>query len=214
MSCSLIIIAIVIGIFVIQFIILFNLINRITEKLKVTLNGDIALLRNQLSNLKNILDNDILELKKEKKQLFRETNYQFNQELKNEYKKDKKKKVKGKQYSADKPKEFLGNIEKVKPLNINYVYLGVSDGQLIESNFLSSYYRAWEYEGKTYYEFYCDESKMAKSINNRSVLIDPFCIKDESSIETAKAKRVETTVPGIIDISKKTILKQTIIKYI
>lgn len=97
--------------------------------------------------------------------------------------------------------------------NKSYIYLNVSDGKLVPSNKQTSYYRVWRENGNLLYEFYCDESKMKKAINNRSVLIDPFCMKEKNSVEADLAKQIISNKPGKLD-ENFTVLDPTIIKFI
>lgn len=114
---------------------------------------------------------------------------------------------------VDKPQK-----EKIKednpPKDVVYTFLKISDGQLVEA--LPSqipYYRKWEFQGKIYYEFFCDSTKMAKAINNRSVLVEPFCDKDSSSLPYDSASAIKTLVFGELD-SSNIIKTKTKIKYI
>ncbi len=103
-------------------------------------------------------------------------------------------------------------INSVRPEDVEYIALTVTDGNLtIASTSQVSYYRAWEIDGDIFYEFYSD--KTAKAINNRSVIIEPFCEKDPASIPADKASRIETTLFGFLnqDYSVKT---RTIIKFV
>lgn len=100
----------------------------------------------------------------------------------------------------------------VRPEDVEYIALTVTDGNLtVASTSQVSYYRAWEIDDDIFYEFYSD--KTAKAINNRSVIIEPFCEKDPDSIPADKASHLETTFYGFLnkDYSIKT---KTIIKFI
>jgi hypothetical protein len=103
-------------------------------------------------------------------------------------------------------------INSARPEDVEYIALTVTDGNLtIASTSQVSYYRAWEIDGDMFYEFYSD--KTAKAINNRSVIIEPFCEKDPASIPADKASHIETTLFGLLnkDYSVKT---KTIIKFV
>ena len=101
-----------------------------------------------------------------------------------------------------------------RPSNAEYKYMKVSEGKLeISDNTQTSYYRLWECNDKVYFEFFCDESKMAKAINNGGVLIEPFCIKTSDSVNPDIATRVESVSPGVLDIINNTIIEKTTIKY-
>lgn len=101
---------------------------------------------------------------------------------------------------------------KVRPENVEYTALTVTDGKLtLASPSQVSYYRAWEIEGDIFYEFYSD--KTAKAINNRSAIIEPFCEKEPTSIPADQASHVETVLYGFLnkDYSVKT---KTTIKFV
>ena len=103
----------------------------------------------------------------------------------------------------------------VRSADVEYTYMKVSDGKLEKSDTnQTSYYRAWKQNGKYYYEFFCEETKVAKAINNRGVLIEPFCVKSLDSINPDEAENIETKSPGIIDITNNSIISKTIVKYI
>ena len=102
--------------------------------------------------------------------------------------------------------------EDVRLEDVEYIALTVMDGNLvIASTSQVSYYRAWEIDGDIFYEFYSD--KTAKAINNRSVIIEPFCDKDPASIPADQASNIDTTLYGFLnkDYSVKT---KTIIKFV
>lgn len=100
-----------------------------------------------------------------------------------------------------------------KPEVVSYIYMNVSNRKLIVSDVSSSYYRAWKYNDVLYYEFHCEKSKMAKAINNRSVLIDPFCIKDISSTEADESNSIAALTPGKLESESYEIIDKTTIKY-
>jgi len=100
----------------------------------------------------------------------------------------------------------------VQPEEVDYIALTVTDGNLtIASTSQVSYYRAWKIDDDIFYEFYSD--KTAKAINNRSVIIEPFCEKDPASVPADQASHIETTIYGFLnkDYSVKT---KTIIKFV
>ena len=102
--------------------------------------------------------------------------------------------------------------ELVIPQNVEYEYLTVVDGNLTKASIAqASYYRTWRVNGKLYFEFYSD--KIAKAINNRSVIIEPFCDKDPDSVPADKASGIETCKVGTLneDYSLNT---RTTIKFI
>ena len=98
----------------------------------------------------------------------------------------------------------------VRPENVEYTSLTVMDGKLVvASSSQVSYYRAWEIEGDIFFEFYSDRT--AKAINNRSVIIEPFCDKDPESVPADKATSIETSLCGFLNkdysINTKTTIK-------
>lgn len=133
------------------------------------------------------------------------------QEDKSTYSNSKKKRSKERRVQKqDSRQEVVQKI--VRPEDVEYIALTVTDGNLtIASTSQVSYYRAWIIDDDIFYEFYSD--KTAKAINNRSVIIEPFCEKDSASIPADQASHIETTLYGFLnkDYSVKT---KTIIKFI
>lgn len=130
-------------------------------------------------------------------------------------KKEEKQEKFGKQKNYKNATISQNNVESNRPLNAEYKYMKVSEGKFeISDNNQTSYYRCWEYNGKVYYEFYCEESKMAKAINNGSVLIEPFCLKTRDSINPDTATKVISISPGVLDFVNNRIIEKTTIKYI
>lgn len=85
-----------------------------------------------------------------------------------------------------------------KPQNPEYKYLTVTNGKLtVTSVDQVYYYRAWSKNGNYYFEFF--SNKTAKAINNRSVIIEPFCDKTSSSITPDQASSVESCQPGTLN---------------
>jgi len=123
------------------------------------------------------------------------------------------KKKRSKERKANKQDSCPEVIQKnVRPEDVEYVALTVTDGNLtIASTSKASYYRAWEIDDDIFYEFYSD--KTAKAINNRSVIIEPFCEKDPTSVPADQASNIETILYGFLnkDYSIKT---KTIIKFV
>lgn len=106
------------------------------------------------------------------------------------------------------------NLEAAKPDNIVYTFLRVSEGKLEPtSQFQTSYYRAWQFQGKILYEFYCEPQYMKKVINNHSSIIDPCCMKSQESVSPEEANRIVTEEFGVLD-SNYSIITRTIIKYV
>lgn len=135
----------------------------------------------------------------------------FQQEEKSIYSNSKDKRSKERRFQKQDSRQ--GEVQKnARPETVEYLALTVTDGNLtIASPSQVSYYRAWEIDGDMFYEFYSD--KTAKAINNRSVIIEPFCEKDPASIPADKASHIETTLYGFLnkDYSVKT---KTIIKFV
>lgn len=87
-----------------------------------------------------------------------------------------------------------------KPADVSYQALAVSDGKLCPCEIgQTQYYRCWEYEGRLFFEFYCDKSKAAKAINNRSAILDPFCVKNPNSVPVDSAKSMVIEEFGELD---------------
>lgn len=100
-----------------------------------------------------------------------------------------------------------------RPTDDSYLFLKVSDGKLVLSDTIS-YYRAWLFNNVLYYEFYCDKSKIAKVINNRSSLLEPFCEKDSTSEDANNATSILSIKPGILENNSYEITEKTIIKLV
>lgn len=105
-------------------------------------------------------------------------------------------------------------VEQNPPRDAVYTLLKISDEHLVEAMVnQQSYYRKWEFKGKYYYEFFCDSTKIGKAINNKSVIVEPFCEKDPASTSYDNAKSIETVHFGEIG-ADNAIIKKAIIKYI
>lgn len=105
-------------------------------------------------------------------------------------------------------------VEQNPPKDVVYTFLKISDEHLVEAMVnQQSYYRKWEFKGKYYYDFFCDPTKIGKAINNKSVIVEPFCDKDTSSVPYDEAVSIETVSFGEIG-SDNSIIKKAIIKYI
>jgi len=99
------------------------------------------------------------------------------------------------------------------PANVEYVYLTLSDKQLVPAGMgQTAYYRAWHSHGKIYFAFFCDTTKIMKAINNRDSLIAPCCIKASNSIEPNEATNITTVQPGELDNNYQ-VINPAIIKY-
>lgn len=92
------------------------------------------------------------------------------------------------------------------------VELTVKNGNLVkvESND-TVYYCSWKRKGKLYFKF-VNNDRTRKAINNRTVIIDPFCIKQEGSKSPDLSEEIETVVPGQLN-DDYTILKKAEIIY-
>lgn len=100
-----------------------------------------------------------------------------------------------------------------KPENEDYTNLSVVDGKLVETTVGKiSYYRLWQKGDRFFFEFFCDESRLAKVIHNHSVLIDPFCQNSSDSMSYSEAKSISTIEKGEMDCNLK-IISKPIIKY-
>ncbi|MCR5642258.1 MAG: hypothetical protein K6G32_02815 [Prevotella sp.] len=103
-------------------------------------------------------------------------------------------------------------IKMIQPQDVEYVSLTVTNGSLaVASSSQGSYYRAWNSNGKILFEFFSD--KTAKAINNRSVIIDPFCDKALESLSADDASNIETCQFGTLN-NDYTLISKTIIKFV
>lgn len=113
----------------------------------------------------------------------------------------------------DSPKDIVEPviINRQKDVIQGAIMLTVKNGLFVEANpFGVCYYKTWTTNGKKLFEFVNnDRTKMA--INNRSILIEPFCIKMEKSISPDEADMVETKIPGILSDDFTVIEKAKII---
>lgn len=104
------------------------------------------------------------------------------------------------------------NPKTTKPSNVTYKELAVSEGRLVSCSIgQTPYYRSWEYEGRFFYEFFCEKTKAAKAVNNHSVIIDPFCQKSLDSVSIEEAKRMTIIEFGEIDSNNSVISKSIIL---
>ena len=105
------------------------------------------------------------------------------------------------------------NPKRSKPENVTYQGLAVSEGRLVPCALgQTSYYHYWEYEGRRFYEFYCEPFKFAKAVNNRSVILDPFCQKDSDSVCEDLSKSIKIIEFGELD-KNLSIISKSIISY-
>lgn len=74
----------------------------------------------------------------------------------------------------------------------------VKNGLFVEADSYDAiYYKVWIEKGKKLFEF-VNNDRTKKAINNRSILIEPYCIKMEESIPPDEADMIETKEPGIL----------------
>lgn len=79
-----------------------------------------------------------------------------------------------------------------------FAMITVKNGLFVEADSCDAiYYKAWIEEGKMLFEFVNNE-RTKKAINNRSILIEPFCFKMDNSISPDEADMIETKEPGIL----------------
>jgi len=105
------------------------------------------------------------------------------------------------------------NPKESKPENVLYHDLAVSDGRLIPCAIgQTAYYHYWNYKGRKFFEFYCEPSKVAKAVNNRSAIIDPFCQKTSGSVNVDQSKSMEIIEFGELD-DNLNIISKSIISY-
>lgn len=161
----------------------------------------------------SISPDEVFQASYEKKDFDHQTN-QINQSISSKSKdliiKGKKEEKKVEEKKVVKKEESLN----IKPEGTVFTNLGVSEGKLvIISGNQPSYYREWEFQGQKYYEFYCDDSRLKKAINNRSAVIDLYCEKHPDSINPDDAIRVETIEYGLLD-NDYNIKQKAIIKYL
>nr|WP_311521887.1 hypothetical protein [uncultured Porphyromonas sp.] len=81
-----------------------------------------------------------------------------------------------------------------------YTYLSVEEGRFVESTLgKTSYYRYRVINDRLFFEFFCEDSRVSKAINNHSAIIDPFCIRTDDSKPYNEAKFIETREKGELD---------------
>lgn len=124
-----------------------------------------------------------------------------------------------KENNIEQNKNIISSISKSEPTNKHstiddtYIFLEISfEGELVRSDSIS-YYRAWQLNNILYYEFFCDKSEIAMTINNRSSLLAPFCNIDSSSENPDRANSICSIKPGILDKNSYTVIEKTIIKF-
>ena len=81
----------------------------------------------------------------------------------------------------------------------NYYELAVINGNLVKAESeQTTYYRAWRENGQILFEF-VNNDRTRKAINNRTIIIEPFCIKLEQSKSPDVSEEIETITPGILN---------------
>lgn len=81
---------------------------------------------------------------------------------------------------------------------LNYIELAVINGSLVKEDSEQTYYRAWRENGQMLFEF-VNNDRTRKAINNRTIIVEPFCIKLESSKSPDISEEIETKTPGILN---------------
>lgn len=80
----------------------------------------------------------------------------------------------------------------------NFIELAVINGSLVKEESEQTYYRAWRENGHLLFEF-VNNDRTRKAINNRTIIVEPFCIKLESSKSPDLSEEIETKTPGILN---------------
>ena len=80
-----------------------------------------------------------------------------------------------------------------------YSELTVLNGRLVKAESEHTvYYRSWRKKNKMFFEF-VNNDRTRKAINNRTIIIEPFCIKQDDSKSPDLSEEIETKVPGILN---------------
>lgn len=83
--------------------------------------------------------------------------------------------------------------------NSIYNDMTVANGSLVKAESeQTTYYRTWCEGGEILFEF-VNNDRTRKAINNRTIIIEPFCIKLEYSKSPDSSEMVETITPGILN---------------
>lgn len=160
----------------------------------------------QLQETKKPFQSDTLERKPSKKELQR-------QQRKEEREKKRQEEADRQTALEELRRKQSFNPRTTKPEIVVYTNLAVSDGHLVPCTVGQNYYyHSWEYEGRYFFEFFCEQSKAAKAINNRSVILDPFCQKDSKSVPVDEAKLMEIIEFGEVD-KELNIISKSIIRF-
>ena len=161
---------------------------------------------NQLKEDKKNVQSGALERKPSKKELQR-------QQRKEERARKNQEEADRQAALAELRRKQLFNPRTTKPENVVYTNLAISDGHLVLCTVGQTYYyHTWEYEGRYFFEFFCEQSKVAKAVNNRSVILDPFCQKDSNSVPVDEAKSMENIEFGEVD-KEFNIISKSIIRF-
>lgn len=138
---------------------------------------------------------------------------QLRQQIKEKKALRKAEEAKRREQLAEEARKRNFNPKRSIPSGVKFSDLAVSGGHLVPCAIgQTPYYRCWEYEGTLYFEFYCDASKTPKALNNRSVILDPFCQKDNDSVSVDSAKTLTTLEYGVMD-SNCNIISKSLVKF-
>lgn len=161
----------------------------------------------------NLLKEDMKSVKSETPERKQSKKELHRQERKEERTRKKQEEIDRKTALAEQRRKQLFNPKTTKPENVVYNNLAVSDGHLVPCTVGQNYYyHSWEYEGRYFFEFFCEQSKAAKAINNRSVILDPFCQKDSKSVPVDEAKLMEIIEFGEVD-KELNIISKSIVRF-
>ena len=77
--------------------------------------------------------------------------------------------------------------------------LTVINGNLVKAESeQTTYYRTWRENGLLLFEF-VNNDRTRKAINNRTIVIEPFCTKRDDSKSPDLSEEIETKTPGILN---------------
>ena len=148
---------------------------------------EIIMLKNKLSEKDNdiaILRRQIMELNKSSSMGYMSSN-ESNKQEDNNINNDSS------GINKNSSKTFVGHS--------NYYELAVINGNLVEAESeQTTYYRAWRENGQILFEF-VNNDRTRKAINNRTIIIEPFCIKLEYSKSPDVSVEIETITPGFLN---------------
>lgn len=161
---------------------------------KNDLNTKLAGKDEEIKNLKNQLtekDNEIASLKRQIIELnssFSSSSMHSNDSKKQEEENNDKSDVVDKRNANSIPLDG----------KLNLIELAVINGCLVKEESEQTYYRAWKENGQMLFEF-VNNDRTRKAINNRTIIVEPFCIKLESSKSPDASEEIETKTPGILN---------------